>query len=341
MTPEDRLLFACTRQKVQESHRRLVQELCMHPVQWQVVYATADAHAVAPLVYANLKQCGVTNLGIPEDVQEKFEHEFYRNIIAKRKITAKTAQVLAFLNQHNVETMLIKGAALDLLVYEQPWFTTANDVDLILKQSRHETTIGPFLKSLDRLQEIQFEYDFNEHHDISMNGVLPVDFATVWADARKISYHGSAVWVMSPEDMLIASCINSCRHRFFRLKALCDIAEIIRTYRNLNWAECARKAKEYHCNVITYAALYATQTTVGCEFDGGVYQELAVHPLRSRLVRTLVDRMSFVSLESLFTGTSLLGRNINQSLLLPYTTYGPLQVWKKVVFASLHPQIAR
>jgi hypothetical protein len=57
----------------------------------------------------------------------------------------------------------------------------------------------------------------------------------VWSKTKETTFQGQKVLVMSPEDMLLAACINSCRKRFFRLKSLCDIAEIINYFKELDW----------------------------------------------------------------------------------------------------------
>jgi hypothetical protein len=77
-----------------------------------------------------------------------------------------------------------------------------------------------------------FEYDFFEHHDVTMNGVLPVDFQAIWQEAVAVDYRGERTLVMRTEDLLLAVCINACRKRFFRLKSLFDIAEIVDEYQD-------------------------------------------------------------------------------------------------------------
>lgn len=330
MTLEDCLLFACTRQEFDEAHRHIVEKLCQGSLQWKVIYDAADAHAVAPLIYTNLQKCEARLVRMPPEISERFEVETYRNLIAKEEIARRTEQVLAYLNQQHVEVMLLKGAALDVLVYKEPWYTTANDVDLMLRSRPDNAEVREFLKTLDASEDIQFEYDCGGHHDVSINGLLPINFAKMWRDAVRIRYRAVEVAVMAPEDMLIASCINSSRRKFFRLKAICDIAEIIRTQQSLNWRDLAEKAREYQAHNIVYAALYATQATVGCEIDGSMYELLNVNPAKAWVIRSLCNRMSYSSLPSLFSGTPFLHRTMSLALLIPYAAYTPQQILKKV-----------
>ena len=332
MSCEERLLLACTRQNLLEQHQQAVLDICQQvPIKWDIVYETARQHNVAPLIYTNLLRCPIPKPGLPSDIKAKFEQSYYRNIAIMSGLSKKIAEKLAFFNAQSIDVMLIKGAALAILVYDQPWYTI-HDVDLVIKL--HETDLSP-----SNINEINtlfddlpgVEYDFFEHHDVVLNGMLPVDFCQIWAQAKKIAFGGQEVFVMSPEDMLISVCINSCRKRFFKLKSLFDIAEIIEKYPDLNWDELITKAKAYQCHNIAYTALWTTNLTVGCKLPEGVLDAFAVNPVRAAVVRRVSRSISFSRLSSLYSGIAFYGVPLSTSLLLPYVTYSPVQLWRKFV----------
>jgi hypothetical protein len=145
---------------------------------------------------------------------------------------------------------------------------------------------------------------------------------------------------MLPEDTLIALAINSCRKRFFYLKSLCDIAEVVQAFSEINWTAVVRKAKQYHCNNILFTAFYVTQSTVGCPFPDECLKDLGVNPVRSSIIRGLVKILlrssSLYTLafhkakpykEHILKGPSL-------SLLVTYATYNWTQLWRKIWSAS-------
>ena len=107
-----------------------------------------------------------------------------------------------------------------------------------------------------------------------------------------IDFMGYAVYVMSPEDMLLTTCINSCRKRFFRLKSLCDIAESINKYRCLNWEKLIRDARAYQCNNIVYTALLITKMTLGSDVPQRVLKELSDRVLRDKITYCLARYFS-------------------------------------------------
>jgi hypothetical protein len=341
--PEDKLLFACTRQNFLYAHQKTVLDTCSNEeVRWDVVYAIANVHGVAPLVYSNLLQCTTMDLGIPKDIMDQFKRFSFGNTVRKEKMAEKITEVLSFLNKKSIDVMLIKGAALDVLVYDHSWYTISKDVDFILRAKRDEITDKDEAEIRALRRGLPSESGYFRHHDVDMNGTLPINFQRIWDDATKIKFRGRDVFVMSPEDMLISVCINSCRNRFFRLKSLCDIAEIINKYNGMKWEELTSKAREYDCNNIVYTALLVTKMTLGCELPEEVLDNLTVNLARAAIIRYLSQHMSWSSLSSLYSGRKVFGRRVSLSLLLPYAAYRWYQVWRKlgVVYRIRHPIIA-
>ena len=334
MRPEDKLLFACTRQTFLEAHRQTVLDLARRgPISWDEVYATALAHGVAPLVYANLRRCADPGLGVPKGIMDQFQACFFRNMVVKEHKAEILRDVLAFFHQKAIDVMLIKGTALDLLVYDHPYYTTSNDIDIVLKMRREDLTDQANGQIGVRMHGLGIEYDYFEHHDTVMNNILPVDFQRIWAEASKIDFRGQTAFVMSPEDMLLSACINSCRKRFFRLKSLSDMAEIVNQYPDLNWDKLARRARAFDCHNIVYAALLVTKMTLGDGAPDAVFGKLQVSSVRAGIIRALIYLLSHrMSLSTLypFSGRMVFGRAANPSLLLPYATYRWYQLGRKM-----------
>lgn len=340
ITPEEKILFACTRQNLLPEHRQSVVEAChCRPVDWEWVFGTAKLHGVAPLIYTNLRRCK-EHVDIPPGVLKRFRLALMHNTLTTENIAKNLDRALDFFHERSIEVMLIKGGALDILVYDRPFFTTINDVDLVLSVSRRYVSDEAFDEFMAYFDGRGIEYDFYEHHDVNMNGVLPVDFRQIWQDAEKIEVGGRPALAMSPEDMLISLCINSCRKRYFRLKALCDIAETVHKYQNLRWSELVAKARRYDCHLIVYTALLVTSMTLGCTIPAEVFVNLKVGAARAKIIHFLSRRMSLSAYTGLATGQKkkLFGRNIDVALLLSYATFRGYQIWRRIKFAYLYTE---
>ncbi len=101
---------------------------------------------------------------------------------------------------------------------------------------------------------------------------------------------------MGPEDLLIFACVNSGRKRYFHLKALFNISEILRAYPKIDWNAVAGKARLYKCERMVFAALLAAFCTVGSPLPRNPANLFNIGFLRLELIRYLVAHMSYSDL---------------------------------------------
>ncbi len=332
MRPEDRFLFTCTRQDFQDKHRQQALELRQrYSLDWQRLFAKAEQHGVAGLVYINLCQRSDLDWGIPASIVDHFRLYTLRNAVRKEQQMQKLARALEYLQGRSIPALLIKGAVLELLVYDHSAFSTLNDIDLVLKVRREQLTKSALDELMNAL-EGGIEYDFYEHHDMTINGALPIDFGRIWKDSTQIELRGQPVWVMCPEDMLISLCINSCRKRFFRLKSLLDIAETVQKIPNIQWDKLVERARSYDCVNIVYTALLVTSQTLGCDLPPDFLERLPVHPLRRAVINQMVAyALRYGSLPTApISGRVFFGTQLHISLLLPYAAYRFDQIRHKI-----------
>jgi hypothetical protein len=271
---EDHVLFAAARQDFGEEHRLAVEAWA--PFDSEKLAAIAESHGVAPIVGANLKA-------------ENLQRAFFENVLIKAQEAERVARGIARLREAGYQVMLLKGLALDLLVYREPWVTTSRDADLLLRPEPGRRLSDDERAVRRSLYRSGIECDLLTHHDVDMNGALRVRYDRIWDDARTVDFHGQEAFVMSPEDLLISLCINSCRKRFFRLKHLFDIAETLDRL-DLDWGRLAANAREDRCEGIVYTALHVTSETLGCDVPAGALEALGVPRSRVLLIRRLVAR---------------------------------------------------
>lgn len=333
LQPEDQVLLICTRRSLRDADREALTALAhRQPLRWDLIYAAADRHGVAPLVFANLTACKEVSASIPGDIVSRLRLRFVTNLAFKQQLGQSLARFLEYLASRSIEGMLVKSLALDTLVYGARPYTTCRDADVVLRP-RLEALAAEDVRALGHLAHRRaVEFDYFEHHDLTLNGVLPVDFATIWRDAVRSEFQGQPVFVMCPEDLLIAACVNACRKRFFLLKALCDITAVVEAYPALDWGGVQQKAARYGCDRVLYAALRVTQLLVGCALPAGFLNQLGLRPWRAALIDGLATRLAPVSITAAPGRTLLLQRQATLSLLLPYVIYRPGQVARKLQF---------
>lgn len=330
ISPELDLLFTCTRQHMTAERLAHLDQLCQSAsLQWGQIYTLAEQHGVASLIFTTLQQSRAVEK-MPSAIVQRFRQTLYQTIAAKAGLARQLQQVLRFLTAQGQRVMLIKGAALDRLLYRQPWYIV-HDVDLIIATPRLDLPPAT-LAAIDRFfwDYPAFEYEFYSHHDVTMNGVLRVDFAEIWQDAEELCCEGVPIAVMARADQLIAACINVVRKRFFRLKTLLAVAELTWWLRPTDWSLVVAKSKRYQCEKLVYGALLMTQTTLGADFPPTLADQFALHPLWARAIRGLVARLWRYEPSWSTGGGQFDHRRLDGALLLPYATYSAQQIFTKM-----------
>jgi len=331
MKPEDHFLFLATHQNPTADQQRRIEVLTHNKrLNWERVFATAERNGVAPLIYENVTRQPALAERVPAPILAQYKRYALRNSFYKKERAGLLGEALKFFREKNIRVIVIKGASLDLLVYDQPWYTAYSDTDLILSPRRETLSEQQVEEINHRFYQKRVEFDFYEHHDISINGMLPIDFEAFWEAARPIQCYGEEVLVLSPEDQLISICINSCRKRFFKLKSLLDISETIKKCSQIDWDEFTRRCRSYSCGNIVFSTLYVAARTVGLEIPEKVFAGLGVSPARAAIIRINVGLlMKFWSLSIPTTRSRLFNRLIDPRLILPYATYEPDQILHK------------
>lgn len=332
--PEDELLVTCVRAGFGQAERARVVEICRgNGIRWERVFATARLHGVAPLVYRNLVRIDPADLGVVNGALDRFRRRFGENLMIKQQHRERLWDLLAFFNAHRLDVMLIKGAGMDLFGNGSGRYAESQDVDLIVRAHSEDLSEQLLSKLRGLSRRFPLEYDFYGHHDLDLNGALLIDWDQVWADSVPVRYVGRDFLIMSPEDALIAACINASRKRYFNLKALCAIDSQLRHRKALEWDRLVEKARAYQVTGIAYAALVVADKVMSSPMPSDVAAMLGVAGLRAAALDLLTSRRSFSSFGTMYSGLELAGRRVNSSLLLPYATYRGDQILRKLRYA--------
>ena len=294
-SPETEVLLHCARQRITELGASRVAELCANQdFRWQGLHRMAKSQRIAPLVWTHLSR--IAGDRVPTQLGEQWKAANMRNMLVTEHRARIMQRIFEFLGSRSIRVMLVKGAALDATVYDQPWYTQSADVDL-LAEVPYKVLSRDEKIELNAISEgVPFELQFARHHDLDMNHVLGLDYPRIWRDAQPFTFRGHQTYIMSPEDMLLSACINLCRKRFRQLKEMASVNELIGSQTKLNWAKLAVNALECGSSRIVYASLAVARLLLGCEIPNRIGQDLRIGWLR----RLAIQRLSSSLCQSLF-----------------------------------------
>jgi hypothetical protein len=337
--PEDRVIFGCLTQNLgAAAAARLAERLAERTIDWEKVGTIAIEHGIGPLLYVNLRRCADAGLPVPADLLQRLRLSYFQSLAEHKRRGAQLKQALERIRGDGEEAMLLKGAALDAIVYGHPEYALALDIDILVRRSRQD--LGR--ERAQRLWNLNatgpFEVAMGKHHDLDLGGLFPVDYASLWEHARAVEVQGIPTRVMGAADMLVFACVNSGRKRFFHPRNLYALRTLVEDQGPIDWSEVARSAERHRCGNFVYAALLSAARWLEVEIPADLRTLLRVGPGRAALIRSLVARMSFASLEM---RTTLLRnrspkagirerRKWQTSALLPFACYSGAQLWHRI-----------
>ena len=290
------LLFALARQRFTPDWRERVAALSRGgDVDWESLAAIAAAEGVAPIVGVNLAACDASATRVPAAVTARLRQALFENVALKCTRRRQLVEGVAHFDVRGYDVLLLKSAALEASgVYEHSWVTCARDLDLVLRR-RDGVPVAPDEWAVRAVcRDNGIECELNGHHDVSIYGLVDVAFDRVWRASRPVPFAeapASPAYVMGPEDLLFTVCLNACRQRYFRLKALFDIAETAAHHPDLDWEAFAARVRDSESHGIVFTALCAADETLGLPAPARECYSQLVGRGRARLLRSLVKAL--------------------------------------------------
>jgi hypothetical protein len=89
---------------------------------------------------------------------------------------------------------------------------------------------------------------------------FPAAFDTLWNRAQKVHLNDEvSVWGFSPEDRLLSLCYHGVKNQWRALKYVVDLAELIRTQPDLDWANVVEYAERTRSTRVVRLGLSLSQ----------------------------------------------------------------------------------
>ena len=262
-----RLLLVCSRVSLCEEDYERVGMLASGPIDWETFITLVDRHRVIPKVYRNLK--GLKGNGVPEQIRRSLQNRFEGNIRRSLALTAELVRLVKLLKRNGIPVLPLKGPVLALQVYGDLCMRHAGDLDLLVapehirqaqqlirqegyRSMRPDFSLSPRQQKVYTRQQKDFVYYRDDRQIIvelhwrwnSNPYLFPLDMDYVWEHGQTIAIAGTQLATLAIEDLLLYLCTHGSIHGWFRLFWLCDVAELLRMNKSLDWAQMMESASE-------------------------------------------------------------------------------------------------
>jgi hypothetical protein len=260
LTIENGLILACART---DPDLQRIHDLIAGGPDWDEVVRKAERWRLAPLVYVNLRQTARSS--VPKAITERLRHIYHLEAtygIARREVLRAT---LARFAEARVPVVVLKGAALSVLVYPSPALRPMRNIDLLVRERDRDEA--------DALVRGVRNAPVRLCHRIADRPAAAVRISVedVWARARPARIESVAMLVLSHEDLLL--CLSEPDGR--DVGTLCDIGETCRRYGSeIEWSRLVTHAEAYGATKQLYQALRLARDLVGACVPSDALEDL-------------------------------------------------------------------
>lgn len=307
-SPEIRLVLHLARVAPSDVARERLGQLLRAPLDWEAVVSFAGRHDILPLVTRHLaKQEG----GVQPDALAILQREARAIALPSLRQALELADVVSFLEGAGVPVIPLKGPVLAEMAYGDLAYRRFVDLDLLVRQEHLDRAIGLLegqgyealrrdASAEERRARIESQIGYDLVHPrkglavelhwsfFSVAHGYRFDLGAIWGRHRWVPFAGAEVRALAPEDMLLYLCIHGMKHRWAKLKWVCDVSEYLRAHPEIDWEEVRRAARDLGVERIVRVGLVLARDLVETQLPQRVEVWVESDQTAQRLARQVV-----------------------------------------------------
>jgi Uncharacterised nucleotidyltransferase len=263
--PEVEMLLACARTGMNSDATRRVEHAPQDGIDWDYLICAALYHGTAPLLFRNLSRISFAR--IPDATLQQLRRIVGLMARWSLSLTGELLELLARFHEIGIRALPLKGPVLAAAAYGDLSLRPFGDLDILMPRDdipkAKDVLLQRGYRPALQLTASDEQAYLQSHHDYkfsrSRDGIIvelqwgvtqlsfafPLDFDEMWHHRGEICVAGSVVPTIVTEDLLLALCVHGAKHRWDRLKWICDVAEIVdRSQWPIDWNRLMTDARK-------------------------------------------------------------------------------------------------
>jgi len=292
---ENELLLGCARTALDSDMTGRVRGLLQRNINWEYLKKTAHAHGVLPLLYRSLS--AVCPEAVPRPILDDLQRRFHLNDFQKRFMSKELIKVLDVLERHEIPAIPYKGPTLAVMAYGSLALRRFGDLDILIPErelfrTRELLTSQGYELNRGSAEtsyiENNYDYLFTNHDGrvhleihwafTRKHWPFPIDLNRLWRRVEPVQLDGKTVSSFHPEDLLLILCVHGAKHYWERLGWICDIAELARVNKKIDWKRVTEQAVELRSNRPLLLGLDLARKLLGAGLPEEVLQKINADP---------------------------------------------------------------
>lgn len=312
------MLLACARTTRDAQTATRIKSLLGEGLDWTYIIDKAKRHFVTSLLYNSLS--ATCPKQVPEDVMAQLQSHFQTCTRYNLYLTRELINLLRMFNANDINALPLKGPVLAFLAYGNISLRQFADLDILIhKRDMIKALNLLFASGYDwavpatRMQRVAPRFsqkkDFiltnaNGNVRVELHWRLtgnhfsfPIDMDKLWERLEPLQIGGATVRNLPPNDLLLFLCMHGARHGWERLEWICDIAELIRIYTDLDWKQVFEQARALGSERNLALGLFLAYDLLRARLPQEVLRSIEADPMVASLA-TQIEELLFSSVET-------------------------------------------
>jgi hypothetical protein len=268
LSPEFRLLVAASwiaPLAYSGNQASTITSICSgYNIDWEQFIVLVDRHRMPVLVYISLHK--YADGLVPAETLKLLKERSTISRIQAMQYATELARLLKIFAAHGISVIPLKGALLSQQLFNDPCIRHSKDLDImvrpehidladqLLKESGYDNIFpgfNPTEKQKTYLYSIVYHFEYKNNTsglsvELHWRGSLWTALQTqqLWAHSRDETWLG--IPVFNPNDIykLLYLCDHGAGHKWFRLKWLSDIAQLLEQFPDTDFSELLCTAEQ-------------------------------------------------------------------------------------------------
>ncbi len=277
---------------------------------WQSFLAACDYHQVSPIVFHRLHECGVEPM-VPTEILEQLRSRFYKVSAYNHRLAMRLVELSREFEQRGIRCLALKGPAAAMMAYGDLALRQYEDIDLMIGVEDVAKAVEilfsrgfqPSTGHAERYKRVELYHEAtliapDESYGVDLHWQLAPPYAKafgpdlsgLWEGAVKLRLPLGEVRALCREDLFLALCQHGTRHRWWQLKWLFDVGELLRHSPKMDWSriEDTMKGSRMARSTGSLAALLAREL-LGIRVSAEVNRILEPGPRTLTVARAIRD----------------------------------------------------
>jgi hypothetical protein len=307
--PEVKLLLCCGTTHVSEAETDEIKSLIQGTLDWGYLLECARRNGLMPLLYRHLAKAGRDD--VPPSILERLRNHFYLNARRNSFLGEELKRLVHVFDEQGVSVIPFKGPTLAEELYGDIGCREISDLDVLIKREDVLRALE-FMTSLGYTPQCRFSKEQMAAYVSTQNEIsfvsegrktivelqweiapryfgFPIAPFDLWNHNQARSRSGFPS--LRTEEMLLMLCVHGAKDLWKQLKWICDVAELLRVHKDLDWEKTIGLADDSGARRILFLGLSLAKDILDAPLPEKVVHHIESDPMIRRLANEVWQRL--------------------------------------------------